>query len=99
LPLPKGWRALAALQPKGLTLAGSQLVASRGCHYEDSANRDFLIDRHPEWTNTVLIGAGSDHGFKHGPAGGRYAEDLLLGTLKMVEPRFILVSKGVTQAR
>jgi sarcosine oxidase len=80
-------------------LAGAQLVESRVCQYENSANGDFLIDRHPEWANTVLIGAGSGHGFKHGPAVGRYAADLLLGTLAKVEPRFSLASKGVTQAR
>src|SRR5207249_4767253 len=57
-------------------LAGCPLVDSRVCQYENSSNGDFLIDRHPDWQNAWLIGGGSGHGFKHGPAVGRYTADL-----------------------
>ena len=80
-------------------LAGAQLVESRVCQYENSANGDLLIDRHPRWGNVVLVGAGSGHGFKHGPAVGRYAADLALGRLATPEPRFSLASKGLAQDR
>ncbi len=80
-------------------LAGAQLVESRVCQYENSANGDFLIDRHPQWQNVVLVGAGSGHGFKHGPAVGRYAAQLTMGTLEKPEPRFSLASKGTIQNR
>jgi len=80
-------------------LASRPLVESRVCQYENSSNGDLLIDRHPQWPNAFLVGAGSGHGFKHGPAVGRYAADLVAGRLARVEPRFSLASKGEVQHR
>ena len=80
-------------------LAQAPLSEARVCQYENSSNGDLLIDLHPERPNLLLVGAGSGHGFKHGPAVGRYAADRLLGTLKTIEPRFSLASKGTAQAR
>jgi monomeric sarcosine oxidase len=80
-------------------LAEQPLVESRVCQYENSSNGDLLIDRHPRWSNVLLVGAGSGHGFKHGPAVGRYAADLLMGRLARVEPRFTLASKAEVQHR
>ena len=73
--------------------------AARGCQYENSANGDFLIDRHPTLANVTLVGAGSGHGFKHGPAVGDYAARLAIGLLDRPEPKFSYVSKGERQAR
>jgi sarcosine oxidase len=81
------------------SLARRPLSESRVCQYENSSNGDFLIDRHPHWENIILVGAGSGHGFKHGPAVGRYAADLALGTLSSPEPRFSLATKAEAQAR
>jgi sarcosine oxidase len=75
-------------------LADRPLTEARVCQYENSSNGDFLIDRHPERENVVLVGGGSGHGFKHGPAVGRYAADLLLGRLRTPEPRFSLATKA-----
>jgi sarcosine oxidase len=80
-------------------LAERPLVESRVCQYENSSNGDLLIDRHPQWENVVLVGAGSGHGFKHGPAVGRYAAQLVNGTNKNIEPRFSLQSKAAQQRR
>jgi sarcosine oxidase len=80
-------------------LAERPLTEARVCQYENSANGDLLIDWHPEWRNVLLVGAGSGHGFKHGPAVGAYAAKLLEGTLERVEPRFSLASKGEKAAR
>ncbi len=81
------------------SLANRPLVESRVCQYENSSNGDLLIDRHPQWENVVLVGAGSGHGFKHGPAVGRYAAQLANGTNKNIEPRFSLQSKTAQQRR
>ena len=75
-------------------LAGQPLTESRVCQYENSANGDFLIDWHPELANVLLVGGGSGHGFKHGPAVGRYAAALARGTLGQPEPRFSLATKA-----
>ena len=80
-------------------LAGRPLSEARVCQYENSSNGDFLIDFHPDWPNVLLVGGGSGHGFKHGPAVGRYAADRLLGTLAHIEPRFSLASKQEVQHR
>jgi len=80
-------------------LAGRPLSEARVCQYENSSNGDFLIDRHPSWQNVVLVGAGSGHGFKHGPAVGRYAADLARGQLRAAEPRFSLATKAEEQHR
>ena len=80
-------------------LAGAQLNEERVCQYENSSNGDLLIDRHPTAANVLLVGAGSGHGFKHGPEVGRYASELLTGKLKKVEPRFSLETKAEQQNR
>lgn len=80
-------------------LAERPLSEARVCQYENSANGDLLIDFHPELNNVVLVGAGSGHGFKHGPAVGRYAAELLTGRHVRIEPRFSLASKGETEKR
>jgi glycine/D-amino acid oxidase-like deaminating enzyme len=49
--------------------------------------------------NVLLVGAGSGHGFKHGPAVGRYAARLLEARLDRIEPRFSLSTKGEQQNR
>ena len=80
-------------------LAGAPLNEERVCQYENSSNGDLLIDRHPTADNVVLVGAGSGHGFKHGPEVGRYASELVTGKLKAAEPRFSLASKAEQQNR
>lgn len=80
-------------------LARQPLNESRVCQYENTSSGDFLIDRHPRWQNVWLVGGGSGHGFKHGPAVGRYAARLVNGEHFALEPRFSLASKGEQQHR
>jgi len=91
--------ARAYLAKRFPALAGAPLDEERVCQYENSSNGDLLIDRHPTAANVLLVGAGSGHGFKHGPEVGRYACELLLGRLKATEPRFSLASKAEQQNR
>jgi glycine/D-amino acid oxidase-like deaminating enzyme len=79
-------------------LARSPVVETRVCQYENSCNGDFLLDRHPEAQNVWLAGAGSGHGFKHGPAVGAYLLAQIEGPGK-AEPRFSLASKATLQNR
>lgn len=72
-------------------LAQRPLAESRVCQYENTGNGEFLIDRHPQWENVWLVGGGSGHGFKHGPAVGRYVANLALGEGN-AETRFALAS-------
>ncbi|MBV8907927.1 MAG: FAD-dependent oxidoreductase [Sphingomonas sp.] len=79
-------------------LKDAQLIGAEVCQYENSSNGDFLIDLHPQWSNVLLLGGGSGHGFKHGPEVGRYAAARLMGSAK-VEPRFSLATKSETHHR
>jgi glycine/D-amino acid oxidase-like deaminating enzyme len=79
-------------------LKGATLTESRVCQYENTSNGDFVIDRHPHWRNVLIVGGGSGHGFKHGPAVGAYVAGLLAGA-QVAEPRFALEAKEAVQAR
>jgi glycine/D-amino acid oxidase-like deaminating enzyme len=91
--------ARAYMERRFPALRGAPLSEARVCQYENSANGDFLIDWHPRRPDVALVGAGSGHGFKHGPAVGAYAARLVTGTLGDPEPRFSLASKGERQDR
>jgi len=60
-------------------LADAPVLETRVCQYENTSNGDFLIDRHPSFDNVWLVGGGSGHGFKHGPAVGEYVAALISG--------------------
>jgi sarcosine oxidase len=79
-------------------LKDAPITESRVCQYENTSSGDFLIDRHPEFSNVWLAGGGSGHGFKHGPAFGEYIASRVLGE-GTAEPRFSLANKGTEQKR
>ena len=70
-------------------LQGAPLIESRVCQYTNTPDGDFIADRHPEADNTWLLGGGSGHGFKHGPALGEMVAAQVLGE-KPVEKTFAL---------
>ena len=49
-------------------LAAAPLTAAKTCRYELTPDGHFLAARHPEQPSVWLLGGGSGHGFKHGPA-------------------------------
>jgi sarcosine oxidase len=78
-------------------LKDAPLLENRVCQYENTTNEDFLIDRHPAFENVWLVGGGSGHGFKHGPALGEYvARKVIEGGDS--EPFFKLSAKGKVEA-
>src|SRR5581483_2178133 len=79
-------------------LRDAPLTEARVCQYENTSSGDFLIDRHPEWPDVWLVGGGSGHGFKHGPAVGEYVARQILGE-GVAEERFSLASKQERQQR
>jgi sarcosine oxidase len=54
------------------------LIESRVCQYEQTPDSNFIVDRHPRMNNVWLLGGGSGHGFKHGPALGEIAANWIL---------------------
>jgi glycine/D-amino acid oxidase-like deaminating enzyme len=90
--------AQAFLAERFPLLRDASLAEFRVCQYENTSNGDFLIDRHPDLENAWLVGGGSGHGFKHGPAVAEYLSARVLDGAA-AEPRFSLAGKGTTQIR
>jgi sarcosine oxidase len=70
--------ARAFLRLRFPSIAAAPLLGSEVCQYELTADSHFLIDRHPGVANTWLVGGGSGHGFKMGPALGEYVARVVL---------------------
>jgi glycine/D-amino acid oxidase-like deaminating enzyme len=49
-------------------LEHARLVEARSCRYELTPDTHFLAAPHPAHPTVWLVGGGSGHGFKHGPA-------------------------------
>jgi sarcosine oxidase len=79
-------------------LRDAPFLSAEVCQYENTSSGDFLIDRHPELENVWLVGGGSGHGFKHGPAVGEYVSERIREG-GAVEPRFRLDTKAAVQRR
>jgi glycine/D-amino acid oxidase-like deaminating enzyme len=59
-------------------MKGAPLVETRVCQYEETSDHNFIIDYHPVNRNAWIVGGGSGHGFKHGPALGEMVARLVL---------------------
>lgn len=79
--------ARAILRERFPGLSDAPLLESRVCQYEASTDGNYLVDRHPAMDNVWLVGGGSGHGFKMGPALGEYVAALVMGN-RAVEPAF-----------
>jgi sarcosine oxidase len=71
------------------SLADAPVAGAPGCHYGLTPDGQFVFARHPEHTNVWLLGGGSGHGYKHGPALAEHVAAVLAGTAEP-EPRFAL---------
>lgn len=59
-------------------LKKAPLIETRVCQYEQTPDSHFIVDRHPANENMWILGGGSGHGFKHGPAIGEMMAELIL---------------------
>lgn len=59
-------------------MKNAPLIETRVCQYENTPDEHFIIDRHPKAENVWIVGGGSGHGFKHGPALGERMAELVL---------------------
>ena len=77
-------------------LAGAPVASAPGCHYGLTPDGQFVFARHPEHGNVWLLGGGSGHGYKHGPALAEHAAAVLAGA-ERPEPRFALGERTQTR--
>jgi sarcosine oxidase len=75
-------------------LAHAPLSGSKCCRYELSQDANFVAAPHPEHAGVWLLGGGSGHGFKHGPALAEQLAPALAGEAP-APPRFALGERGV----
>jgi glycine/D-amino acid oxidase-like deaminating enzyme len=66
-------------------LKNAPVLENRVCPYENSPDGNFLFDQHPHLENVLLLGGGSGHGFKHGPALGELVAQVLCGEAAIPE--------------
>jgi glycine/D-amino acid oxidase-like deaminating enzyme len=90
VPSPEGIeRAREYLGRRFPGLKGAPLLEARVCQYENSPDGHYLFDRHPRADNAWILGGGSGHGFKLGPALGEHAAQRILGKAE-IDPFFSL---------
>ena len=70
--------ARAFIRRRFPALADAPLLGGEVCQYENSSDGHFIVDRHPGAPNVWIVGGGSGHGFKMGPALGEMVADLVL---------------------
>jgi sarcosine oxidase len=69
----------AYLRERFPALALAPLNEARTCRYELSPDSHFIAARHPGQEHVWVVGGGSGHGFKHGPAMAERIAGALLG--------------------
>ena len=84
-------RARRYMEERFPALARAPLVGTRTCPYALTPDTNFIVSPHPEHERVWLLGGGSGHGFKHGPALAEYVADLL--SRGEPEPRFGLTER------
>ncbi|MDA1305839.1 MAG: FAD-dependent oxidoreductase, partial [Acidobacteria bacterium] len=70
-------------------LANAPWLSGEVCQYEATPDSHFIIDTHPDDHRVWLVGGGSGHGFKMGPAIGEIMADAVLGIVAP-DPTFSL---------
>lgn len=79
-------------------MAGAPWLSGEVCQYEATPDSHFIIDTHPDTTRVWLLGGGSGHGFKMGPAIGELMALAVFGEVAP-DPTFSLhrfASPGLT---
>jgi glycine/D-amino acid oxidase-like deaminating enzyme len=74
------------------------LLENRVCQYENTTDHNFIVDRDPGNANVWIVGGGSGHGFKHGPALGEMVARLVLKD-ETADPLFRLARFDDKKAR
>lgn len=72
-------KARAFMAHRFPALKNAPVVENRVCPYENSSDGNFILDTHPEADNCWFLGGGSGHGYKHGPALGEMAAEIVVG--------------------
>ena len=86
--------ARAYLAHRFPSLNGAPVASAPGCHYSLTPDGEFIFAPHPEHERVWLLGGGSGHGFKHGPALAEHAAAVLSGRAEP-DARFALGERAM----
>jgi sarcosine oxidase len=73
---------------------GSTPLRSASCPYTSTRGSHFVIDRHPEHDNVMIVSACSGHGFKHSPAIGEAVARWITGQPQDIDLQPFRYSRG-----
>ncbi len=90
-------RARTLLKQRFPELAKAPLLKAEVCQYENSPDGHLIVDRHPSARNVWLVGGGSGHGFKLGPAVGELVADGILSGAPIPEMFALERLRGVAK--
>jgi sarcosine oxidase len=60
-------------------LKDAPIAQTHACHYESTSSGNFIIDKHPQWSNVWIAAGGNAEGFKFSPKIGNYVATRVLG--------------------
>jgi len=60
-------------------LKDAPVAQTHACHYESTSSGNFIIDIHPQMSNTWIVAGGNAEGFKFSPVIGEYAAKRVMG--------------------
>jgi sarcosine oxidase len=78
--MPEDEARVRALLSSFVPAANGARRAATVCLYTNTPDTHFLIDKHPDHENVIVVSACSGHGFKFGPAIGELLADMALKT-------------------
>lgn len=70
----------------------------KACMYALTPDRHFIVDRHPEYDNVVLLGGFSGHGFKFASVMGEIGADLALDRATRHDIAFLSLQRFLSSA-
>jgi glycine/D-amino acid oxidase-like deaminating enzyme len=69
------------------------VAQTHSCHYESTSSGNFIIDKHPEWSNVWISAGGNAEGAKFAPKIGDYVANRVLGKTDPVDSQFRIPEK------
>ncbi|HXT16413.1 MAG TPA: FAD-dependent oxidoreductase [Gemmatimonadaceae bacterium] len=75
-------------------MANAPVAQTHACHYETTSSSNFIIDKHPQWSNVWIAAGGNAEGAKFSPKIGDYVAHRVMGTvLPAIDPIFKIPEK------
>jgi sarcosine oxidase len=98
-PGPADLDPITATVAKYMPGLGSRIVKSATCLYTMTSDDDFIVDRHPHFSNVVFAAGFSGHGFKFAPLIAEALADLVIAGKTPLPVEFLSLGRLSSPAR